>query len=78
MEDEMLPAPSKKRMKRLAAKKLRKEAKKALSEQLLAVPGPDTITEAEVAETTSYTSEGTSKRRLYACGMPLNADRGVQ
>lgn len=59
MEDDYLPVPSKKRMKRIAAKKQRKEAKRKKIEDLCNLPGTDTITESEATETTTFIDEGT-------------------
>lgn len=55
---ECVPAPSKKRLKRIAAKKLKREAKRAKYEELSSVPGPSTISERELAETTVFIKEG--------------------
>ena len=53
-----MPVPSKKRMKRLAAKKQRKEAKRKKIEDLCNLPGTDTITEAEATDTDTFIDEG--------------------
>jgi hypothetical protein len=58
MADASLPPPSKNRLKRLAAKQLRKDAKRAKSAELISKPGPPTISDSELDETTSYIKDG--------------------
>lgn len=58
MENDGLPAPSKSRLKRMAAKQLRKELKRQKIETRAAQPGPDTITPQDLAETTVVIRDG--------------------
>lgn len=55
---EFVPAPSKNRLKRIAAKKLKREAKRAKYEELSSVPGPSTISERDLAETVVFIKDG--------------------
>jgi len=59
MSEDYLPPPSKSRMKRMAAKELKKAQKRAAFEAAALLPGPNTISESELAETTTFVSDGT-------------------
>lgn len=56
-EDDMPPVSSR-RQKRAAHKREQKEAKKRKVMELALLPGADTITDAELAETTTFVENG--------------------